>query len=168
MGAGDLYCVKAKYKMAFWFDGGLKVTGSRDTLSINLNDDRLLVLSTLIRKKYGFTGFPVSDWSALNELSATILQTNLRSSNFLRINFRLGPVNTNSQSLRNECQDDKSGEKDIKLVKTAENPAIALKSSKEPFNFVSATIGNTIQLPRVQAVWIGRHDRRVAQLSRQS
>ena len=61
---------------------------------------------------------------------------------------------------------DKSGEKDIKLVKTAENPAIALKSSKEPFNFVSATIGNTIQLPKGSSGldWAGT-DRRVAQLS---
>lgn len=40
--------------------------------------------------------------------------------------------------------------------------------AEKSFDFVSATIGDTIQISRVQAVWIGRHDRRRIQLSRQS
>ena len=46
----DLYCVKEKYKVVFWFEGGLKVTGTQASLSVNLKDPHLLILSTLIRK----------------------------------------------------------------------------------------------------------------------
>jgi hypothetical protein len=44
------YGVKKKLKLAFWFDGGLKVTGNEATLSLNLKDPDLLILGTLVRK----------------------------------------------------------------------------------------------------------------------
>src|ERR1700722_7133624 len=80
----------------------------------------------------------------------------------------LGPVNTKAQSFDNERQDNKSSEKDVELVKAAKNSAIPFESPEEPLNFVSPTIGQAIQFPRFQAIGIGRHDGRIAQLTGQS
>ena len=46
------YGVKEKVKLAFWFDGGLKITGNEATLSLNLKDPDLLILCTLVRKRH--------------------------------------------------------------------------------------------------------------------
>ena len=45
---GDSYGLKGKLKVCFWFEGGLKITGNQKSLSLNLKDPDLLVLSTLV------------------------------------------------------------------------------------------------------------------------
>lgn len=46
----DVYGLREKLKIAFWFDGGLKVTGSQSSLAVNFKDPDLLVLSLMVRK----------------------------------------------------------------------------------------------------------------------
>ena len=46
----DVYGLRAKQKITFWFDGGLKVTGSKSSLTVNFKDPDLLVLSSMVRK----------------------------------------------------------------------------------------------------------------------
>jgi hypothetical protein len=46
----DVYGFREKGSISFWFEGGLKVSGNNETLSVNFKDEDLLVLSTLMRK----------------------------------------------------------------------------------------------------------------------
>lgn len=46
----DVYGPREKLKIAFWFDGSLKVTGSQNNLAVNFKDPGLLVLSLIVSK----------------------------------------------------------------------------------------------------------------------
>ena len=95
-------------------------------------------------------------------------ETKTLAGGVLAYDIGLGPVNTNAKSFYDECQDDKAQEKGIELVKTAKDTAIAFEPPEESFNFISAPVGDAIQRPWFQAVWIRRHDGCVAQVAGQS
>jgi len=56
----DVYSPQKKLKIAFWFEGGLKVTGDNSDLSVNFNDPDLLILSLLVRKTIRIYRVPYS------------------------------------------------------------------------------------------------------------
>lgn len=72
-------------------------------------------------------------------------------------------VNTNSQALENEGEDDKTGKEDIEFVETTEDAAVAFEAPKESFDLVAAAVSDAVIRPRVQALGIGRHHGFVAQ-----
>lgn len=47
----EIYDWKGPLKVAFWFEGGLKVVGGIGTLGLSFSDADLMILSTLIGKK---------------------------------------------------------------------------------------------------------------------
>ena len=52
-------------------------------------------------------------------------------------NMELGLVNTTNQALNNECEQNKSLEYDVKLVKASGHSSESLQSPKQTLNFVS-------------------------------
>jgi hypothetical protein len=46
----DVYGIKEKLKISFWFEGGFKISGDQKNLSLNFKDEDLLVLSVMDSK----------------------------------------------------------------------------------------------------------------------
>ena len=86
-----------------------------------------------------------------------------------RLMNQLGRVNTKQES---ECFHDQrevneAREDYIEFLESREDAAKALQSAKEPLHFVAFAIHGLVQLPRLETIGAGWHDRDVAEIEHQ-